>query len=187
MPETISISLTGPLSSIELLDTFTNNISLNENTQTDGLETSINDELRAEKERVSQFCLTIENITKKLTNLYETSISEHKQQIAQLCVEIAGKILIQKIDEGDYKIENIVQEVLNSSPGGKEIKIYLNPTDYQHCQKIQKEENIFTSINFVSDPEVGRAECIFESTKGNIESFIDSKLKQIAEELKKAI
>ena len=187
MSETISISLGSPLNSVELLNGFTSNNPVNENIQADQIKTSINDELRAEKERVSQFCHTLENVAKKLTNLYEKSISEHRQQIAQLCVEIAGKILIQKVDEGDYQIETIVQEVLNSSPGGKEIKIYLNPADYRQCQKIQKEENIFEDIIFLSDPEVGKAECVFESTKGNIESFIDSKLKQIAEELKKTV
>ena len=187
MPETLSISLTNPLNSLELLDDFTNDTSLNGNIQIECIETSVDDKLIAEKENVSQFCQTLENITNKLTNLYENSIYEYRQQIAQLCVEIARKILIQKIDEDDYKIETIVQEVLNSSPGGKEIKIFLNPTDYQQCQKIQKEENMFTGITFLSDPEVGKAECIFESTKGNIESFIDSKLKQIAEELKKAV
>lgn len=187
MAETISITLRSPLNSVELLKSFINKRSLNENIQPSEIKTSVNEELRAEKEKVSQLCLTLENITEKLANLYERSISEHRQQIAQLCVEIAGKILIQKIDEDDYKIKTIVQEVLNSSPGGKEIKIYLNPADYQQCQKIQKEENIFENITFLSDPEVGKAECIFESTKGNIESFIDSKLKQIAEELKKTI
>jgi len=184
MSETISIRLTSSLKSVELLNGFT---FLNANATSDNGQATINDQLIAEKERVSQFCQTLENVTNKLTNLYEKSISEHKEQIAQLCVEIARKVLIQKVDDGDYKIETIVQEVLNSSPGGKEIKIYLNPTDYQQCQKIQKEEHTFNEITFLADPEVGKGECIFESTKGNIESFIDSKLKQIAAELKKAV
>ncbi|MCK4887409.1 MAG: hypothetical protein KAS96_08480 [Planctomycetes bacterium] len=185
MSETITINLTSTLNSVELLDGFTN--SLNENIQIDKAVSGSNGRVRAEEERISQFCQTLENVSKKLTSLYEKSIPEHKEQIAQLCVEIARKILIKKVDEGDYKIETMVQEILNNSPGGKEIKIYLNPTDCRQCQKIQKEENTFEDIAFLADPEVGKAECIFESTKGNIESFIDSKLKQVAEELKKAV
>ena len=87
-------------------------------------------------------------IEKELVKATKIKLKRYEDSERQVFLTALAKA-VEKIDEDDYKIETIVQEVLNSSPGGKEIKIYLNPTDYRQCQKIQKEENIFEDIIFL--------------------------------------
>ena len=111
---------------------------------------------------------------------------EHKEQMARLSVEIAKKILAQRVEKDDYKIETIVKKVLSKSPTRHDIDIHLNPEDIKNLQNTLQEESLFAGIKFTSDPNVGRAECLLKSPKVNIESSINEHLEQIYEALKKA-
>ena len=181
MTETITLNLATPVSSVELLENYGP-----QNAQYQS-QSNLTEQLENEKQRLVDLCRGLENITKKINSLYQKSISENRVQIAELAVEIAGKILNQKIEDDNYEIKPIIQDVLNSSPGGKEIKLSLNPVDFEHCKKMQDDEQFFTNVTFIADPDVKRTDCILESSKGNIESFVDGKLKQIAEEFKRIV
>ena len=135
---------------------------------------------------LSQVCQTLQSVTDKLQNFYDKVFMEHKEQIARLSVEIAKKILAQRVEKDDYKIETIVKEVLSKSPTRHDIDIHLNPEDIKNLQNTLQEESLFAGIKFTSDPNVGRAECLLKSPKVNIESSINEHLEQIYEALKKA-
>ena len=101
-------------------------------------------------------------------------------------MEIARKVLAQRVEKGDYEIETIIKEVLSKSPARHDIDIHLNPEDLTNLQKTLQKEPLFAGIKFTSDQNVGRAECLLKSPKGNIESSINEHLEQIYEALKKA-
>ncbi len=102
-------------------------------------------------------------------------------------MEIARKILVQNIQDGDYEIESIVKESLKNIPTHEGLVVHLNPEDLSACRKAQPDDDSGTlaGIKLVSDHNIGRAECIIESPKGIIKSLIDEHLEQIAEVLKK--
>jgi len=135
-----------------------------------------------------QVCRMLSDINDKLNKFYEDILTKHREEIAGLAIEIARKILVQKVEKGDYKIETIVKEALKNIPTRQEVNVYLNPEDLEQCQKIldKEKESALTGIKFVSDPNIGRAECLVKSPKGNIHSFIEEHLEQIGEALKKA-
>ena len=95
---------------------------------------------------------------------------------------------MQKVEDGAYEIESIVKEALNNAPTRQDIVVHLNPEDLAHCQKAQQDEpdGALTGVKFVSDPNIGRAECLLESPKGIIESLINEHLERIGKALKKA-
>ena len=134
-----------------------------------------------------QVCRMLNDITNKLNKFYEDMLSKHREDIAGLAIEIARKILVQKVEKGDYEIETIVKEALKNVSTRQEVNVYLNPKDLEQCQKIldSEQEGSLTGIKFNSDPNIGRAECLVKSLKGNIHSFIEEHLEQIGEALKK--
>ena len=75
----------------------------------------------------------------KTASVYEKMIVEHRQAIAKLAVEIARKILAQKVKDGDYQIESIIQEALNNSPTRQDVVVRLNPQDLARCQQMQQQ------------------------------------------------
>ena len=124
----------------------------------------------------------------KLNHFYETVFAEQKEEITKLSMEIARKVLMQKVEDGDYKIESIIKEALNNAPTHQDVVVHLNPEDLADCQKVLGEnpDSDLSNVKFVSDSKIGRAECLLESPKGIVESLINEHLDRISKALKKA-
>jgi flagellar biosynthesis/type III secretory pathway protein FliH len=122
----------------------------------------------------------------KLNKFYEGAFVEHKEQIAKLAVEIARKILVQKVEEGEYEIESIIKEAISNSPTRQDIVVRLNPDDLSQYEQLREKESIadLAGVKFVADANIGRAECVLETPKGIIESLIEQHLEQVGKALK---
>ena len=120
--------------------------------------------------------------------VHEKMIVEHRQAIAKLAVEIARKILSQKVKEGDYQIESIIQEALNNAPTRQDVVVRLNPQDIARCQQMQQQgEGVIAGVKLVADSGIGPAQCVIETPKGKVESLIDEHLEQVGRALGKAV
>ncbi len=144
--------------------------------------------LKTQKEDLGQACQALQNTINKVDDFQENLFKGHKEQIAKLSVEIARKILVQKVQDGDYEIESIIEEALKNAPTREDLVVHLNPEDLAECQKALEDNGggMLAGIKLVSDSNVGRAECILDSPKGMIKSLIEEHLDQISKTLKKA-
>ena len=193
MTHTLTVSLGKPITSAEFIEESAIGVSspvtgLTEaDSATNAVQISAQDS-QVQKNTFSQTCQAIDGVVTKLNQFYEKVFAEQKEEIAKLSVEIARKVLMQKVKEGDYEIQTIIKEALNSAPTKQDIVVHLNPEDLTECQKaIQNEpDGTLANIKFVSDSNIGRAECLLESPKGTIESLINEHLDRISKALKKA-
>ena len=181
MPRTVTIRLEEPITSAKLLNGATGDATA---TSAEGKEAEL---LRVQKE-MAQVCQALQDAVNKVNEFQENLFKEHKEQIAKLSVEIARKILVQKVQEKDYEIETIIEEALKNAPTRQDVVVHLNPEDLVQCQKVQQDDATGTlaGVKFVSDPNIGRAECLLETPKGIIESLIDERLERIGKALKTA-
>jgi len=191
MPNTFALNLAKPIKSVSILDGYSSNA---QSSVINNMDSAVNTEqaeliedLKAQKRLFSDTCRTVQCVAAKLNQVYDEIFTEHKEEIAKLSVEIARKILMQKIQDGDYEIESIVKETLKNAPAHQDLIVYLNPEDLAVCQKAQADNDSesLVGIKFVADPNIGRAECVLESQKGIIRSLIDEHLDQIEKALKK--
>ena len=134
----------------------------------------------------SQARAALNGVVAKLNQFCDRLFAEHREEIAKLSVEIARKILLQKVQNGDYEIESIVKEALKNAPTRQDVVAHLNPEDHILCQKAQQDDarGALAGIKLISDPNIGRAECLLETPKGIIESLIDEQLQRVGEALK---
>jgi len=193
MSRALTIHLERPVVSAKILDNYPDGIGTERsergrvNPGADTEQIRIQD-LEAQKAVFSQACQTLDGVVAKLNQFYDKMFVEHREEIAKLSVEIARKILVRKVENGDYEIESIVKEALKNAPTRQDVVVHLNPQDLVHCQKAQQDGQggDLVGVKFVSDPNIGRAECLLESPKGIIESLIDKHLEQIGKALEKA-
>ena len=145
-------------------------------------------DLDAQKAVFSQACQTLNGVITMLNQFCDKMYTEHREEIARLSVEIARKILMQKVENGDYEIESIIKEALKNAPGSQDVIVHLNPEDLEKYQKAQQDEpgGVLAGIKLIPDPNIGRAECLLESPKGIIKSLIDDNLERIGKALGKA-
>jgi flagellar biosynthesis/type III secretory pathway protein FliH len=144
-------------------------------------------DLEREKQSLEHTCQVLQHAADQLSQTCQTLFSDHRDQIAQLAVEIARVVLMQKVLEGGYDIEAIVKESLNHAPTREDLTIRVNPKDLADCSAAQsrKTGEAFAGLQFVADHAVGRAECVLESPRGVVQSIIDEHLHKIGEALKK--
>jgi flagellar biosynthesis/type III secretory pathway protein FliH len=142
----------------------------------------------AQKAVFSQACQALNSVIARLNQFCDKIYAEQGEDIARLSVEIARKILMQKVEDGDYEIESIIKGALKNAPSSQDVIVHLNPEDLEKCQKAQQDEpgSVLAGIKLIPDPNIGRAECLLESPKGIIKSLIDDNLERIGKALEKA-
>ncbi|MHC4423996.1 MAG: FliH/SctL family protein [Planctomycetota bacterium] len=193
MSRTLTVHLEKPIVSAKILNNYADGTGT-ESSDRGGINSGANAEqvltkdLETEKVEASQARQALKSVVDKLNEFYDTMFTKHKEEIAKLSVEIARKILLQKVQEGDYEIESIVKEALKNAPTGQDLVVSLNPEDLVQCQKAQQNDaaGTLTGIKFIADSNVGRAECVVESPKGIIESLFNEQLERIGKALEKA-
>jgi flagellar biosynthesis/type III secretory pathway protein FliH len=181
----LAISLSKPITLVSILDSHHTSNESNLKSDSDHSELTSRSDTEEQQAILSQACQTLHCVIEKLQNFYDKIFVEHREEIARLSVEIARKILVYKVEKGDYEIESIVKKVLNKSPTHQDLDVHLNPEDFVQIQKALQEESVFAGVKFTSDPNISQAECLLKSPKGNIESSINNHLEQIYEALKK--
>jgi len=201
MSRTLTVHLEKPIVSAKISD---NSPLLSCESKKAGAEQIQVQDSQAEIAVFSQACQTLNAVVAKLNQFYDRLFAEHKEEIARLSVEIARKILMQNVQNGDYEIESIVKEALKNAPTRQDVVVHLNPEDHLLCQKAQSQPGHLSvqddalprgippgsgdlaGIKFISDPKIGRAECLLETPKGIIVSLIDEHLERIGKALKTA-
>ncbi|NIP28578.1 MAG: hypothetical protein GWN67_27975 [Phycisphaerae bacterium] len=192
MQQTLTVQLEKPVLSVKVADNGSLPSAEGHSAGRDGKievdkQGAIKD-TQAQNDAFSQTCRTLKALTDKLNQFYDTLFTGHKEEIARLSVEIARKILAQKVQNGDYEIESIIKEALANAPTRQDVVVHLNPEDLILCQKAQQDEqnDALAGIKLVPDPNIGRAECLIETPKGMVESLIDEHLERIGKALKTA-
>lgn len=143
--------------------------------------------LEAQEAAFRQVNQMLKHTAAKLNKFFDRAFAAHKDEIARLSVEIARKILAQRVEDGDYDIESVVREAINNAPARHDLVVHLNPEDLSQYDKLRKAEPgaDLAGVKFVPDANIGRAECLLETPKGIIESLIDQHLEQVGNALMK--
>ncbi|MHC4498400.1 MAG: FliH/SctL family protein [Planctomycetota bacterium] len=194
MSDTITINLSRPVASVRISDAHSGGVETElsghngPGSRGETQQAELTADLEKRKATFGQACQTLKGVIDKLDQFYGRLLAEHKEEIARLSVEIARKILMQKVQQGDYEIEGIIKEALKNAPTRQDIVVHLNPEDLVQWQKVLGDDagGTMGGVSFVADPNIGQAECLLETPKGIIESFIDEHLERLGEALKKA-
>ena len=185
MSGTITINLSEPVASVGILENYPGPLGDGQVEAQAATGQVLTGELQAQKAAFSQACQALNGVIDKLNKFCDKMFVGHSEEIARLSVEIARKILVQKVEDGDYEIESIVKKALENAPDRQEATVHLHPDDVAQCQRAQQDDpsSVLVGITFVSDSNIGRAECLLESPKGIVKSLIDENLERIGKAL----
>ena len=199
MPQTLTISLAQPIATCRVIETAASGSAGAEAPAENHLEAQQLAALKAEQlqrqrdldqkeQALAQLCETINGIAKKLNDLHQHTVAQNRGDIAKLAVEIARKILRWKTDEGDYEIQSIVEEALKQAPTREKLVVRVNAEDLAKCQKLQEEnpDSQFAELELVADWGIAPADCLIETPKGIVRSFVTEHLDRIGDALARA-
>jgi len=140
--------------------------------------------IEAEKKHIAELLSAVEAAATELDDLRKRAVTENKQQIGLLAVEIARKILVSEIEEGKYDIGAMIEKALQASPSREGATVRLNPHDLDKLEEIIKSGSVnFENVKFEADSSIGPAQCFVATSKGIVEYFIDDQLNRIGSAL----
>jgi flagellar biosynthesis/type III secretory pathway protein FliH len=144
-------------------------------------------ELQQQKDELDRLLETVNALVGRLHELHEETLACNRVEITGLAVEISRRILMYKVSKGDYEIQAIVEEALKQAPTRQNIVVRLNPEDLPRCQQLQREDpqSPFAELELAADWNIGRGECLVETPKGIVKSFVEQHLEHISEALQK--
>jgi flagellar biosynthesis/type III secretory pathway protein FliH len=185
MVETLTIHLDGPVAAVHLAE------ASGASTHVRAGELEIQDpksELQDAgdpSQELAHLCELVRNLADRLSRLHEQMIANQRGEIAKLAVEIARRVLAQKVTNRDYEIQAVIEEALKRAPTRQNILVRVNPQDMPACQKIRQDaaEGPFSGVEFIADWSVAAADCLVETPKGIIRSFAEQHLERISEAL----
>lgn len=198
MPETLTINLARPIAALRVVNAAhgspPSDKGLGVAAVEHGPSRAPKEQLQNAKEteqhrqNLAQSCRLIDNIAGKLNELYDQTIARNRGDIARLAVEIARKVLSGRISKGDYDLQPVIEEALKRAPARQEIVIRVNPEDLPQCQQLQRDnpDSQLADLNFVADWSIARADCLIETPKGIVKSFVEEHLARIADALERA-
>lgn len=199
MPKMLAITLEGPVAAVRAIGTSTRvPAAMAESERRRGQPLSERmgattevaperpaEELRKQQAHLDRLCQLVGSIVRELQEHRQEAVAGHRKEIARLAVEIARKILRHEISNGNYDIQAIVEEALKCAPTRQNMVIRVHPEDLAQCQQIQRghPDGPFAELAFAADWSIGRGECVVETPKGIVKSFVEEHLERISERL----
>lgn len=128
-------------------------------------------------EKSEQFYTILSQIEDKLKE-YETSFNKIVLQVSQ---EIAKKILQRELEQNNIigdTIKSAIQKIL----GAGEVKIKVNPEDYQFLTEndfTKKHLVNFNKVKFESNEKIEKGGCFIETEIGNVDARISSQVNEV--------
>lgn len=126
---------------------------------------------------------SLEDILHKAENSWQNSIKLHEAKILSMICKIAEKVVFAKVELEEGIVKNSILNALEAMPEPEEIILNISPDDYDYVEMVK--DDFFTSIkslksiSVVSNPSIQRGGCKIESSKGNVETDIKTRLEQV--------
>ncbi len=135
-------------------------------------------ELKGENERLRDGVLNV------IRADYEKLVKDVSGRLPDLVIAVAKRVLSSVTLERE-QVEAIVTEALKESgTEGEELEVYLSEGDYKLLMGGEEGvEGRYPDIKFVSDVKLKSGDCLVKSRFGLIDARVDTKLKQIRQDL----
>lgn len=138
-------------------------------------------------QRMQTLLPTLERLVTEINDLKGELLAEWERSAVRVSTAIAAKLIRREITHEPQITLDLVSESLRLATGSAEIKIHINPTDYEHLgSQIEKVASALAQLApsaIVADETVGPGGCRVTTRYGEIDQRIESQLKRIEEEL----
>lgn len=118
-------------------------------------------------------------------------LADLQGDIAELALNIAGRILRRRVEEEPEVVLAIVGDALSRARNGERLRLRANPRDIPLIE--EREQHLIASVQglkeleLVGDPGVPPGGCVVESGHGFIDARLDRQLELVGDALRAAV
>ncbi|MFA6132737.1 MAG: FliH/SctL family protein [Phycisphaerae bacterium] len=140
-----------------------------------------------ERQALRQALSALQQAVEQVSALNKQILQEAEEQLLDLAVGIAGKVLQQEVDAGRYEIDPMVREAIACLPLRQSVVVRLNPQDLSRCRMAGatgSENSEAGKTCFVADSTVLPGHCVVESAGSTHHASLDDRLEYVVDALK---
>jgi flagellar assembly protein FliH len=138
-------------------------------------------------QRMETLLPALAKVVAELTDAKQAWLRHWEASAIHLAAKIAARVVRRELDRDPKITTDLVREALEMSAGSSQVKILLNPTDFETlggnvkrlCAEIARSAN----AEVIADESISPGGCRLESQQGVIDQQIESQLDRIAAEL----
>ena len=116
----------------------------------------------------------------ELRSLRSTMIRQTEQQMVQLALAIARRILQRETSVDQDLLVALARVALERLGDSGAATIRLNPEDYSHTVQRHGDHWAGSRVRVIADPGVSRGGCLVESDFGLVDASVDAQFEQVA-------
>jgi len=90
---------------------------------------------REERQAIEQVLHQLRNAAQHMETHYLTMLDEMRQAAIELAVAVAGRVVFDKLQAGEFPIEEMVRQAIARLPAAPEFTVYLHPDDLALLQQ----------------------------------------------------
>jgi flagellar biosynthesis/type III secretory pathway protein FliH len=112
----------------------------------------------------------LEHLTKSANQFaatYQTMIDEMRQAATELAIAVAGRVVFDKLEAGEFPIEEMVRQALARLPAAPTFTVYLHPDDLALLQRRLADEPLLPTrespVGMRADASLRRGGCRAEA------------------------
>ena len=142
-------------------------------------------EAEQKRRRLREQVERVEALASELQDARQSVLSDNEEELVNLSLRIAEKVVGHEIENGRYKVERIVRTALDAAPRQEDAVVHLHPEDCAPVRRAVEEDDgeLPAGLRIVEDEDVSRGSCRVETAGGNVTSGVKSRLQQIEEGL----
>ena len=133
--------------------------------------------------QAQELITSLEDICQKADQAWQSMVQKSESQILSLISKIAEKVVFAAVDLSEGVVRGSVLQALSVMPEPEEIVLNIAPEDYEYIEMVKEDFfEAFKSLKHVaviSNPAVARGGCKIESSKGQVETDVATRLEAI--------
>lgn len=153
-----------------------------------GLSEGKREGVEIEKNRLSLTLNTFTSLMEELAKLKEKTLEGFEEEILNLSVSIAEKVIHREVSTEKDVVLSVVKEAIKSILDREEMKIRLNPADYNYMMEVDpgilSSFGDVRSVAFEEDEGIEPGGAIIETLFGEVDARLDKQLDEIKNGLK---
>ncbi len=115
-------------------------------------------------------------------------MEQNEEEMVDLCLRLTEKVLQHEVEQGRYKIGQIIDGALQKIRETSEVHVHVNPGDYDAASEalqLVTEQRDIDDLQVTKNPDIEPASCRIETETGTVVSDTEKRLEKIEQELLK--
>lgn len=129
-----------------------------------------------------------EELRKKAKEIHDKTISGMEEEIADLVVQIARKVIGTELVQNRDVVLGLIRNALSNASITEKILIYVSADDYDYVisnrEKILEEIKGIRDFEIIRDNSLKKGECLVDTGFGMIDSSTETQIKAVEDTLK---